>query len=202
MLNRNEKRSIKSYDKKADNYEATFDGKFTLSFNEKLFEKVEIPPRGALLDVACGNGRLLKMLSRKFEFNGFGVDISSEMVANASRQNPGMIFKNAACNRLPFTDNFFDVLTVCTALHHFPDTDGFAKEALRVLKPNGMLYVCEVYYPSPIRVLLNPFLFLSMAGDVRFYSENELIQLFQRAGFGEVLTQRKGKAQIIQGRKS
>lgn len=180
---RYEIRSIRSYQKKADHYDDTFDGRYTLRFKELLLQNVQIPEGGKVLDVACGNGRLLEMLSGKHQFFGYGVDISGKMVENAERLNPSMLFRQAGCDALPFQDALFDVVTVCAAFHHFPDVRAFAKEANRVLKENGKLYIAEVYYSKILRMAFNPLIRFSPAGDVRFYGPDEIRRVFVNTGF-------------------
>ncbi len=199
--NKYERRSVQSYQKKADHYDDTFDGRFTREFKEQLLRNVQISTGDRVLDVACGNGRLLEMLSKKHDFAGYGVDISGKMVENARRLNPSMVFAQAGCEALPFQGAFFDVMTVCAAYHHFPDVTGFAKEAFRVLKPNGMLYVAEVYYPSLLRALFNPLIQFSPAGDVRFYGPDEIIRVLEGAGFQREASRKIGHIQIVSVRK-
>ncbi len=196
-MDKHEKRSKISYNKKADHYDSTFDGKFTYKFKEQLLKTVAIPKGGKVLDIACGNGRLLQMLSEKHEFFGYGTDISEKMVENAKCLNPSMVFKCAPCDKLPFENGFFDVITVCAAFHHFPDVEGFAKEAFRVLKTEGVLYIAEVYYRDLIRAIYNPFLKLSMDGDVKLYSPKEITGLFERMDFHIEVFNKEGHVQII-----
>ena len=200
-MNIHEKRSINSYNKKADNYDSTFDGKFTYHFKEMLQQIIVVPNEGKVLDIACGNGRLLQMLSQNHRFLGYGTDISEKMVENARQMNPSMIFQKATCDSLPFETNFFDVVTVCAAFHHFPDINSFAKEVYRILKPNGMLYVAEVYYPALIRMIFNPLVKLSRDGDVKFYAPDEITGLFRNTGFTNELFKKEGHIQIIAVRK-
>lgn len=178
-----EKRPARNYQKIADHYDDTFDGQYTLLFKNLLLERVQIPADGQVLDVACGNGRLLAMLAEKHRFSGFGVDLSDGMVENAARLNPGMEFRQAGCDALPFENERFDVLTVCAAYHHFPDVAAFAKEAYRVLKPNGRLYIAEVYYTRLLRILCNPLIRHSPAGDVKLYAPEEITRVLENAGF-------------------
>ena len=63
-MNQFEEKSKKSYDSKADKYENTFDGKFTVKFKKELVKKVNIQDGNNVLDVACGNGRLLQIFSK------------------------------------------------------------------------------------------------------------------------------------------
>lgn len=185
-----EMRSARSYQKKANHYDDTFDGRYTLNFKNLLLKTVQIPDGGQVLDVACGNGRLLEMLSTKHRFSGFGVDLSDNMVENAARLNPSMGFRQASCDALPFEDERFDVLTVCAAYHHFPDVAALAKEAFRVMKPKGKLYIAEVYYARLLRILCNPLIRLSPSGDVRLYGPEEILRVLENAGF------KRGEAHI------
>ena len=87
-MNLHEERSIRSYSKKANHYDKTLDGRMTRKIKRLLLERVAVADGSRLLDVACGNGRLLNMFSQKYSFVGFGADISPEMVNSASQLNP------------------------------------------------------------------------------------------------------------------
>lgn len=192
-----EKRSKESYDKKAENYDKTFDGRFTEKFKRILVESVGIPVGGAVADIACGNGKLLKMLSAKHSFRGFGADISDKMVEEAKKLNPEMYFYAAGCDRLPFEDASIDVMTVCAAYHHFPDPKAFAREAKRTIKRGGLIYIAEVYLPGVLRAVCNPFVKFSKAGDVKFYSPKEITSLFIQNGFETEEVQVSGMTELI-----
>jgi ubiquinone/menaquinone biosynthesis C-methylase UbiE len=200
-MNKFEQRSVRSYQKKADHYDDTFDGRFTLEFKEHLLRIVTVPAGGRVLDVACGNGRLLQMLALKHDFEGYGVDISEKMAENAQNLNPSMTFRQAGCDALPFQNEFFDVITVCAAYHHFPDVKGFAREAFRVLTPGGMLYIAEVFYPPLLRALCNPFFRFSPAGDVKIYGPEEITGLLESTGFMKEALNISGHIQILSARK-
>ncbi len=195
MRNYNEK-SRESYNKLADHYDSSFEGRFTLDFKNLLLEEISAGPGTRVLDVACGNGTLLSMLAEKFGITGFGVDISEKMIENARLKYPEMIFQTAGCEKIPFDERSFDMLTVCAAYHHFPDVKAFASEASRLLKIGGRLYIADIYYPDLIRYILNPFVPMSKAGDVKFYAPKEIIRTFERSGFRHVRLNIVGHIQI------
>jgi ubiquinone/menaquinone biosynthesis C-methylase UbiE len=190
-------KSRENYNLKAINYDNTFDGKFTERFKELLLDEILIEANGNILDVACGNGRLLKMISNKYNIKGYGIDISEKMIEYAKTNCPNMTFQVNSCEETPFDNQMFDVITVCAAYHHFPNVKAFAKEVNRILKPYGRLYIAEVYYPFIIRFICNPFIPLSKAGDVKFYSPKEIQSNFEAYGFKHNTYKREGHIQIV-----
>ena len=94
-----------------------------------------------------------------------------------------------------------DVVTVCAAYHHFSDTAGFAKEAKRVLKPSGKIYIADVYLPPVLRFFINPFVPLSGAGDVKFYSPKEIAGNLEQYGFKTLEIKIFGHVQIVVAQK-
>ena len=196
MANFNDK-SRTSYNKKADNYENSPEGRFTREFQRLLIKNIDFNINSSILDVACGNGSLLKLLNSKNPIKGFGIDISEQMIKNAATNNSDMEFYVAGCEAIPFPDNSIDIITVCAAYHHFPDVVAFSKEAHRVLKPDGRLYIAEIYLPSVLQVIVNPFVPLSKDGDVKFYSPKEIINNFMPFGFEKLDVMINGHIQIV-----
>jgi len=176
-------RSRKAYNEKAYDYDNTPEGRFTRKFKDILHENIIVGDNDSVLDVACGNGTFLSEINKKKHITGYGVDIAEEMIKVASQKYPIFTFQVAGCENIPFDDNMMDIITVCAAYHHFPNVDLFAKEAERLLKPNGVLYIAEVYYPAFFRMIFNPFIPLSKAGDVKFYSPKEIIKTFTKRKF-------------------
>lgn len=201
-MNKYEQRSKNSYDKKAENYDLTFDGKFTVKFKEMMLKCVNIENNDIVVDIACGNGRLLKLFAQNNIFRGYGVDISDKMIEQAKKLNPDMNFFVAPCERLPLKDSEVDIMTVCAAYHHFPDPRKFAREAARVIKAGGYIYIAEVYLPTIFRLLFNPFVKFSKAGDVKIYSPKEITTLFENNGFTCENIKINGKVQLIKLKRS
>jgi len=187
-------KNIRAYDKKADNYDNTFDGRFTGKFKELLLANMFIKDGDSVLDVGCGNGALLSKITKTI--NGFGVDVSPQMIKNAAVRHPEFEFIVSSCEKISFSDNSMDIITVCAAYHHFPDIGAFALEAKRLIRQGGSLYIAEIYLPPIIRHAANIFLPFSKDGDVKFYSCKEIIDMF--SGFQLVKTVRKRYIQIVQ----
>jgi SAM-dependent methyltransferase len=68
------------------------------------------------------------------------------------------------------------------AYHHFGDKRGFAREAARVLKPNGALYVADPRFPWAVRKTLNGILrLIRVTGE--FLAPQEIEARFAAYGF-------------------
>ena len=95
---------------------------------------------GAILDVGCGTGKLLK--SAKTRFPGatlVGIDAAIEMVKHAQRSDPtGTIqFQQARAEELPFPNASFDLVLSTMTFHHWPNQSAGIAEVARVLTPRG-----------------------------------------------------------------
>ncbi len=92
-----------------------------------------------ILDLGCGNARYLPAITaRGGEY--FGVDNSEELVRIAKDKYPSENIRIADALKLPFEDNFFDVIYSVAVLHHIPSKFlrlQFLQEAKRVLRTGG-----------------------------------------------------------------
>lgn len=95
-----------------------------------------------MLDVGCGPGTFLARLAAAGHRGQLvGLDFSEGMVAQASRDFPGIRFRQGDAQQLPFADQTFDVVTARHMLYHVPDPRLALSEMRRVLKPGGTLLV-------------------------------------------------------------
>ena len=136
--------SKKWFDKQAKVYDETDtllyskNGKISC---KNIYDYLKDKKYNNLLDIGCGTGYLINMLSKDYEAEFVGLDLSPEMVKQATNKNiKNAKFIEGKSDELPFEDNTFDVITCSQSFHHYPDTDKAMEEVLRVLKPNG-LYV-------------------------------------------------------------
>ena len=80
MCDNNEKYSIEKYNSIAENYDESFDGKFSARYKEKMFELIKASSGDRVLDVGCGNGSLINRIKHKSNIEAYGVDISPNMI--------------------------------------------------------------------------------------------------------------------------
>ena len=166
------------FDKYAENYDEGFMGKGSARFYIDLIKELEINDEDKILDVGCGTGTVLNYVSKNKKIKGFGIDVSEAMIDMAKAKNTGCEFSIGDAGSLRFEDDSMDVVMACMAYHHFPDQQKFRKEALRVLKPGGCLYICDPKFPGPIRWFFNTFF-----KDAGFYSPTKNAADFEEDGF-------------------
>jgi len=98
-------------------------------------------PREKVLDLGCGNGRLLQIF-KDIDIDYIGVDSSEKLIEIAKRIYPGARFQVANALNLAFPNNYFDKVYSVAVLHHIPSKElrlQFLRGVTRVLKPGGLL---------------------------------------------------------------
>lgn len=150
---------------------------------------------GNLLDIGCGTGYLIDMLSKNHKAEYTGLDLSPEMIKEANKKKiKNATFVEGRSDDLPFEDNTFDIVTCSQSFHHYPETDKPLKEALRVLKPGG-LYIISDTGVGPFRMLgvkIDDFIYrhFSNSGDCNISYKEKMIKDMIRNGF-EIVESKK-----------
>jgi SAM-dependent methyltransferase len=107
-----------------------------------------------IVDWGCGYGRTLAELHSAGYANLLGVDASARMIARASRENPGLEFRQSAGLVMGEPAGSVDAIILFAVLTCIPDDDdqmGLLAECQRVLRPGGLLYVSDLYLNSDAR---------------------------------------------------
>lgn len=137
-----------------------------------------------ILDIGTGTGRLPLTLLDQARFQGrvIGVDASLPMLNTAAEKLAGyqdrcrLIHQSAM--RLPFVDGAFDAVTMLEMLEFTPNPVEALREAVRVLKPGGLLLTTR---RTGFDARLIP---------GKTYSESVFCDLLTRLGLAEVRVQR------------
>lgn len=90
-------------------------------------------PSLKILDVGCGTGANLEMLSQYGEAQG--VDVSDDALEFCRRK--GLTVQKGLAERLPYDDEFFDITTALDVVEHLDDDIAGLKEMFRVTKRGG-----------------------------------------------------------------
>ena len=119
----------------------------------ELLLKLISPEIGhAALDLATGTGFTAVALAKRVK-HVVALDKTEEMLEQgkmfAEKENVGNIeFVVGDVEQIPFEAGKFDIVTARRATHHFPDKKKFLDEAMRVLKPGGMLGISDMVSPE------------------------------------------------------
>ncbi len=119
----------------------------TRQYNWKEFEyfKKYLLNEANIIDLGCGNGRLLKFLYQKYLNNNFkyiGIDNSKKLLKKAKEIHPEGIFIFGDQIDIPIEDDRADIIFNIAAFHHIPSKKLRLKalnEMRRALRKNGIL---------------------------------------------------------------
>jgi SAM-dependent methyltransferase len=147
-----------------------------------------------VLDVATGPGAVAGAAATRGASRVVGVDLSPKMIALAVSLHPGIEFREADAEALPFEAGAFDSAVSNFGVGHFPRPERAVSELARVLARGGMAAVS--WWERPARNRINGVFFeaLSEAGApppphlpagpavFRFSDTDELLALLRAAG--------------------
>ena len=147
--------------------------KILAGFVEEICRQVT-DRRPRILDVGCGTGANLLMLSEYGEAEG--VDISEDALAFCRERGLDKV-RLGAGEQLPYDDGTFDLVTAFDVVEHMDDDLAGLREMRRVLRPGGRVLL---FVPT--------FMFLwGLQDDVsnhrRRYRLPELRRVLEQAGF-------------------
>ena len=116
--------------------------RFIENFILKNFKK-----RSYLLEIGCGEGKLLESLSKKKRFALYGVDPSKKAINFLKKKNIGIQSSVGTADDLNFNDNFFNIVVFGFCLYLVDKSLLFkvAFEADRVLKNNGFILIYDFF---------------------------------------------------------
>lgn len=106
------------------------------NMTRELIALAPLNPNSHILDMGAGDGEAVELL-RLMGYEAFGIDrIAAENVTAGDM------------TALPFEDECFDAVIAECSFSVCGDTEKAFDEAYRVLKPNGFLFLSDVYFKS------------------------------------------------------
>lgn len=118
-----------------------------------------------ILDVACGTGRFFYIYKSK---KIHGIDISKDQLSEAKKKSKNAVLKVADATKIPFPDNFFDVVITSQFIEHIPQYKEVISEMVRVCKKNGTIIIdfpnkySLTYLPTKFRILTKKLRWLNL----------------------------------------
>ena len=124
-----------AHDRLAETYHDAFSA-VTARAIEPLLDAAQVGGGTRLLDVATGPGTLAGRAAKRGAVV-VGVDIAPAMVALAQKLHPGLDFREASAEDLPFEVSSFDSVVSSFGIGHFSRPDRVLAEFARVLIRKG-----------------------------------------------------------------
>lgn len=104
---------------------------------DNILNLLETQKNARILDLGCDDGVWAFKLAKKIGTNDiYGVELIDERVDIAKKNNIKTLKANLN-DKLPFDDNFFDVIHSNQVIEHLINTDLFLEEVFRILRPGG-----------------------------------------------------------------
>jgi ubiquinone/menaquinone biosynthesis C-methylase UbiE len=161
-----------AYNRWAETYDT--DPNRTRELAGEVLRQVDLQIAAAdIVEIGCGTGRNTEWLATQAA-SITAMDFSEEMLRRARERvhDPRVRFiQHDVRTRWPLADDAADVIVAMLILEHVEHLETVFAEAVRVLRPNGKLFICELH---PMRQL--------MGGQAQFSNtqtgERELVAAF------------------------
>ncbi len=144
-----------------------------------------------VLDVGTGFGSNASFLSGILQNKGkiWTLDPSAEVLKSAEKLlreeglGSNVIFVEGTTERLPFEDNFFDIVVSVVVLHHLQALEMGIREMLRVLKKGGKLILADWNPESHVLP------FTSRHEKEDFFQSEAVAAIIRKEGFSPLTTE-------------
>jgi 2-polyprenyl-3-methyl-5-hydroxy-6-metoxy-1,4-benzoquinol methylase len=138
-------------------------------------------PAGRLLDIGCGDGKMLKDMA-DLGWQVEGIDLDSVAVANS--RSKGLKAHCGFLEDLRYPDNCFDAVTMSHVIEHVHDPLELLKECRRILKPDGRIALVTPNINSVgHRIYSSSWFHLDPPRHLHIFTVGSIGVLLQRAGF-------------------
>ncbi len=101
-----------------------------------------IEPRATVLDLGCGDGSLLALLSQELDVTGYGIEINDADVLACAQQGVNVIQQDLEGGLRLFEDHSFDFAILSQTLQTIHHTAAILRETVRVARE------CIVSFPN------------------------------------------------------
>ena len=156
-----------------------------------------------ILDLGCGNGTQTKYIVKLVSATeAYGIDINQTYLKEAEKTGINGIRADLNTDKLPFDDDYFDLIILSEVIEHLLNPDNALKEAYRVLKSGGIfiittpnlsswmnrIYLLLGYQPPDMEVSTkirvgNPWRTGALSGHIRPFTALAMKELLAYYGF-------------------
>ena len=143
----------------------------------------QVASGGRLLELGCGDGRLLAMLAKDFDVTG--IDISEYAIARARRRIPDanlLVGDVAVCTQ----DGRYEVVLALNVLEHLPDPGAVMLRVGEMLEENGKFIFAVPNKHGLVGSALVALMNRMDRTHISTYSRERWLELAGELGFGQI----------------
>ena len=123
-------------------------------WRKKLVKVISLSKPKKTLDIATGTAEVAIELTKIEKNKVIGIDISDKMLEIAKKKiirlklESKVSLANEDAEKMSFTDNSFDAITIAFGVRNFEDLNKALREVFRVMKSKGVLVILETSVPN------------------------------------------------------
>ncbi len=145
-----------------------------------------------ILDLGSGSGRFSPLLAETLAARVVGIEPSRGMRKAALREaaHSGVDYVGGDGRWIPLADSSCDAAWTCHVIHHVPDRPAFVRELARVVKTSGKVLLVGGFPGRMDDLTMFRFFPESKLVLEQFPTIEEVVSLFEAAGFGHETMER------------
>jgi len=137
-----ESNAFRAFCKEAFGEDFSQDGFSNLEQIDRILEYIPSGDDVHILDIGCGNGKMLGYLQEKIGAFIHGFDYSAQAIQTAKALFPAKSeFREGIIGEIEYPEESFDVITSMDSMYFAKDMTAFVAQIKKWLKPNGVLFV-------------------------------------------------------------
>lgn len=133
--------AFRSYCKEAFGEDFSQDGFSDIQQIDLILQNVPLSASASILDIGCGNGKMLGYLQRKTGAHISGFDYSEHAIQTARSLHPvDADFRIGVIGEIHYPSETFDLITSMDTMYFAKDMTAFVSQVKSWLKPDGILF--------------------------------------------------------------
>jgi methionine biosynthesis protein MetW len=112
-----------------------------------------VEPNSSVLDLGCGDGSLLSLLTEELDITGYGIEINDAGVLACAQKGVNVIQQNLEDGLRLFEDHSFDLAVLSQTLQTIHQTAAILRETVRVARHAIVSFPNFGYWPHRLEVL-------------------------------------------------